>query len=351
MDVPPVTDRVRRALRAWAIGSLVALALAPVVHAGMVTYSTTTSQLCFGAPGCGVAAQTIGGAVTMSYTPVSATTVDASPQTFSSLGEIAISCVGGGTACANQSLTGLNLFVNLAQTAPTSGFASFGAGVISGSIRGTASNAVVTWSAPSDRNIGPIRYAIADTTLALVPPSTNAGRTSIQALVTDETLVFSTDASQLCIGAAGCGVNQQTIGNVTVRYEPVTASRIEADPRSFASFGRIVVSCTGGGTGCAGASLGGLNLFLNITQSAPASGNTSLPGAAFSQPGGGSGIVGGSASTARLQWSGAPSAAIGPLVYVVANAPLAIAPASTNGGVTSIQGLIVRDPLFANGFE
>jgi hypothetical protein len=30
---------------------------------------------------------------------------------------------------------------------------------------------------------------------------------------------------------------------------------------------------------------------------------------------------------------------------------LALVPPATNGGTTSVQALIVRDPVFANGFE
>jgi hypothetical protein len=341
----------RSAARAAALLGLVLAMLPPLAASAPVTYSTTTSQLCVGAPGCGVSSQTFGGAVTVTYTPVSALTVDASPQSFSSLGEISIACVGGGANCANQSLAGLNLFINIAQTAPTSGFASISGGVITGTIRGTASTARVTWSVSAGGVIGPIRYAIADNALALVPPATNAGRTSIQAVVTDETQVFGTDSSQLCIGAPGCGVNEQTLGGVIVRHRPASGSRIEAFPASFASFGRIEVACVDGSTTCASTSLANLNLYLNITQAAPVGGNASLPAASFTNPGGGAATVGGAASAARLQWAGTASVAIGPQVYRIADAPLAIAPASTNSGATSIQGLIVRDPLFANGFE
>jgi hypothetical protein len=332
-------------------GLLAVLSFAAPVDAGPVSYSTTSSQLCVGAAGCGVASQTIGGAVVLTYTPVTVSTVNATPQSFSSFGEIAISCVGGGTACANQPLAGLNLYINIAQTAPRSGFASISGGVITGSIRGTASTAVVTWSVPNDVVVGPIRYAIANNALALVPPSTNGGRTSIQAVVTDQALVFSTNTSQLCIGAAGCGVNQQTIGNVNIRFDPVTSSRVEAEPASFASFGRVVVSCVGGGTACANASLANLNLYININQAGPVSGNASLGPAAILNPGGLAGTISGAASTARLQWAGSASAAIGPRIYVVANNALALVPPSTNGGTTSIQAFIVRDPLFSNGFE
>jgi hypothetical protein len=44
---------------------------------------------------------------------------------------------------------------------------------------------------------------------------------------------------------------------VAVRFEPVTGHRIEAAPRSFASFGRIVVSCVGDSNACGSSSLAG----------------------------------------------------------------------------------------------
>lgn len=286
---------------------LLLLAAAPV-HAGPVTYRTDTGQLCLGATGCSVSEQTIDGVRTVRFRPIASSTVNVSGQSFASLGQLVIRCVGGGTACANQLLDGLNLFINVAQTAPSLGNGSFFAGAITGSIRGTASTAVVTWSAAmvggSGARVGPIRYAVANNARALVPPTTNAGRTSIQVVIADTTHVFSTTASQLCVGSAGCGVSEQTVGGVLVRYEPVSASRIEADPSGFASFGRIVTACVGGGTACANTALVNLNLNTNITQAAPIVSNVSLPAAAIVSTGGGAGSVGGSASSVRLQWQG-----------------------------------------------
>jgi hypothetical protein len=162
---------------------------------------------------------------------------------------------------------------------------------------------------------------------------------------------FGTAASLLCIEAAGCGFGEQTFGNVTVRFEPVTAKRIEVTPRSFASFGRIVVSCVGDSTARGTSSPVGLKLCININQTAPTGSNTSLDPAALTNPGGMAGTLPGTASTARLPWSGSASAAIGPHVVTVANNALALVPPATNGGMTSTQALIVRDPVFANCFE
>ena len=152
--------------------------------AGTVTYSTSTSQLCVGASGCGVGTQTIGGSVSVTFNPITSSSVLADPATFSSFGEIVISCVGGGSACSSQSLAGLNLFLNIVQTVPTAGIASISAGVITGSISGAGSSAVITWSVPNAVSIGSVSYSLFNNQLSLVPPSTG-GTTSIQGVITD----------------------------------------------------------------------------------------------------------------------------------------------------------------------
>lgn len=169
---------------------LVGLMALPVVSAEAtpITYNTTSSQLCVGASGCGVLTQTLGGIVSLSFNPIASSTVNATPITFGSFGEIVVSCVGGGTACASTPLTGLNLYINIAQTIPSAGSASVSGGVIAGSISGTASSATITWSVPNTVTIGTISYAVANNPLGLVPPSTNSGVTSVQAIITDTTV-------------------------------------------------------------------------------------------------------------------------------------------------------------------
>jgi hypothetical protein len=155
-------------------------------EAAIVTYSTTGSQLCIGASGCGVASQTIGGGagLNITFNPVASSSVNADPTTFGSFGELVVSCVGGGTACGSQSLAGLNLFINIAQTAPTAGSGSISGGVIVGTISGIGSSATINWSIPNAINIGPVSYGVLNNPLGLVPPSVNAGVTSIQAIIT-----------------------------------------------------------------------------------------------------------------------------------------------------------------------
>jgi len=164
--------------------------IGPALHAASVTYSTSSSQLCIGASGCATNTQTLGGGsgVTITYNPVASATVNAAPSTSGSLGSIVVSCVGGGTACGSQSLAGMNLYINIAQTAPTAGSGSISGGVMTGSISGTASSATITWASPAG-TIGNITYAVTSTPLGLVPASVNGGSNALTGSVTDNTYV------------------------------------------------------------------------------------------------------------------------------------------------------------------
>jgi hypothetical protein len=168
---------------------LLASVAAPAT-AAPVTYSTTSSQICIGASGCGVASQTIGGSVVVTYNPVASSTLNA--PSFAGFGSLVVSCVGGGTACGGQSLAGMNLFLVLSQSVPSAGFGSISGGVITGSISGTSSGAQITWSVPNTVTIGGVSYAVQNLPLSLVPPSTGAGETTIQGLVSDTTSTTTT---------------------------------------------------------------------------------------------------------------------------------------------------------------
>jgi PEP-CTERM motif len=174
-------------------------------QAGVVTYSTSSSQLCVGAAGCGVTTQTIGGIVTVSFTG-SSQSVNANPTTFASLGDIIISCVGGGTGCGSVSLAGLNLFINIAQTVPSVGNGSISGGVITGSISGTSSSAQITWSTPNTINIGNISYGVQNNPLALVPVSSFGGDTTVQGIITDRTIPEPSTYALLASGLLGLGL-------------------------------------------------------------------------------------------------------------------------------------------------
>jgi PEP-CTERM motif len=179
--------------------------LSVAAQASTVTYNTSASQLCIGASGCGVATQTIG-SVSVTFNPIASSTVLAEPTTFGSFGELIISCVGGGTACGSQSLAGLNLYINVAQSAPSVGNGSIPGGVIVGSVSGTASSATITWPLANSVTIGDTKYSIANNPLALVPPSVNGGVTSVQAIISDQTVPEPSTYAMLASGLIGLGL-------------------------------------------------------------------------------------------------------------------------------------------------
>ena len=152
------------------------------------------------------ASETIGSSVTVTFSPIASSTVLAQPTTFGSFGELIISCVGGGTACGSQSLGGLNLYINVGQSSPSMGNGSIPGGVIVGSVSGTASNATITWPVANSVTIGDIKYSIANNPLALVPPSVNAGVTSVQAIISDQTVPEPSTYAMLASGLLGLGL-------------------------------------------------------------------------------------------------------------------------------------------------
>lgn len=160
------------------------------------------------------------------------------------------------------------------------------------------------------------------------------------------TVTFNTQSSNLCVGAGPCGgATTQTVGGVIVGYDTVTALNPNSvtinapDVDSFTNLGAIRISCVGGGSGCGNVNLTGLGLTLTITinETQPGIGTADLPAATLT------GRISGTSSRALItfQTTDAVISAGGfDTYYSVTNSPLNLNPVTSNGGVTTIQGLI-----------
>jgi PEP-CTERM motif len=125
---------------------------------------------------------TFGGSVQLSFQNIVSSTVNAPSNT--SLGEIVVSCVGGGTACAPVDISGTTFDIRITQTVPSAGNAII-TSTLAGTIGGNASTGNgITFTVTSATIGGVTTYTILNNPLALVPVTTNNGHTSIQAGVT-----------------------------------------------------------------------------------------------------------------------------------------------------------------------
>jgi hypothetical protein len=165
--------------------------------ADTVTFSTDArfNAGAFGTP------ITFGGTVQLSFQPIVNGTVNAPSNT--SLGEIVVSCVGGGTACAPVNIAGTTFDIRITQTVPSAGNALI-TSTLSGTIGGDASSGTGITFTVTSATIGGVTYTILNNPLALVPVTTNNGHTSIQAAVTS--VVIPEPTSMLLLGTGLIGV-------------------------------------------------------------------------------------------------------------------------------------------------
>lgn len=171
--------------------------LAPsAAKAGTVTFGTSGS---FNGGGSSITFGSGGNMLQLIFTGIpGGTNVTASPVTFTSFGEIQTVVTGNGATIT----PGTTFTLTITQTFPGPTGSDTFSSTLSGTISQNASTGVITFSVTSV-TINGIRYDIVNNPLALVPPSTNSGVTSIQGQVTT---VVPEPASLLLLGTGLLGV-------------------------------------------------------------------------------------------------------------------------------------------------
>jgi len=131
------------------------------------------------------------------------------------------------------------------------------------------------------------------------------------------------------LGSISFGSGSDTL---TLTFAGQAPATVDANPFTFASFGRITTSATGNGATIAP----GTTLTINITQTVPSAGTGSVAGSI-------TGTITQDSSSGQILFT-VTSTTINGVVYDVVNNPLALVPPNTNGGNTSIQGRITTVP-------
>lgn len=184
-------------LMTFLVVGLMAFAAA-AAKADPVTYSTTGSFNggAFSSPntiGFGGGGNTL----TLTFTGVTNVTVDPGGSfTFGSLGEMQTATTGTGATIT----AGTTFAIRVTQTVPSAGTGDFSA-ILSGTISGNSSNGQILFTV-THVQIGAVSYDVQNNPLALVPPSTNNGITSIQAKISS----VPEPTSMLLLGSGLAGV-------------------------------------------------------------------------------------------------------------------------------------------------
>ena len=156
----------------------VALIAPSAARAGTVTYGTVGGITCSSCGGSGGNSVTFGSGanlLSLTFNGITAgTSVNANPTTFASFGTFIVLTSGTGTTIT----PGTTFTLTINQTVP-----GVGSGILSGTLTGiiaqNSSTGVITFTVTTV-TIGGVRYDVVNNPLALVPPSTNGGETTIQ---------------------------------------------------------------------------------------------------------------------------------------------------------------------------